>query len=74
MWHEGSGIGSPPPQSDRLDFGCRIAGLCYLIVALLIVTFDIGFILRHYTRFPFGDHWIWLAVLYERGACLRVLL
>ena len=42
-------------------------GVVYLVVALLAGAFDVSYILRHHVRYPFGDQWIWLARLYERG-------
>ena len=44
------------------------AGAAYLAFAILVGLADIFYIFHHYPAFPFGDRWIWLAKLYERGA------
>jgi len=56
-----------PDGVSREDAFARWAGIAYLAFAILVGLADILFILRHYPTFPFGDHWIWLARLYERG-------
>ena len=43
------------------------AAVTYLVFAILAGLADIFYILRHYTRFPFGDHWIWLERFYRNG-------
>jgi hypothetical protein len=65
--------GSPPPiqQNEASNLGVywlgALAAVIYLGFAVLVGLWDISYILRHYTRFPFGDYWIWLARLYENG-------
>ncbi len=49
-----------------------VAALLYLAFAILMGLADMAYILRHYTRFPFGDHWMWLERLYRSGL-LRTL-
>ncbi len=63
-------------------FGCRdtrlysavaAVAISYLVCAVLVGLADIFFVFRHYTPYPFGDHWVWLARLYELGP-FRALL
>ena len=55
-------VGSP-----RLGELATLFGITYFASAVLVGLADIFYILRHYTKFPFGDHWIWLAVFYQKG-------
>ena len=43
------------------------AALGFLACSILAGLADIVFLLRHYTRFPFGDQWAWLEKLYKYG-------
>lgn len=43
------------------------AAVTYLAFAILVGLADVFYIFRHYTKFPFGDHWIWLEGLYRKG-------
>lgn len=54
------------PQATIGRLG-RWMALAYLGFAIVVGAVDIIFVLRHYTRFPFGDHWIWLDRLYKKG-------
>jgi hypothetical protein len=49
------------------------AAAAYATLAFAIGLADIVFILRHYTRYPFGDHWIWLGRYAERGLWAALL-
>src|SRR5579871_2293893 len=54
-------------KSQHAQRMASTAGIAWLGVAILEAFASIVFVLRHYTRFPFGDHWIWLARLYQDG-------
>lgn len=54
-------------ESSRLYAGSKLISAAYLVVAVLVGSADILYILRHYTRIPFGDYWIWLAGYYRNG-------
>lgn len=54
-------------RSLRTNSFATLPALIYLVFSILVGLADISFILRHYTRFPFGDHWIWLERLYRDG-------
>jgi hypothetical protein len=74
-------VGSPSVGEERQtdNFGASTAGpsriyslgafaaVIYLAFAILVGLADVFYILRHYTRFPFGDHWIWLERFYRNG-------
>jgi hypothetical protein len=55
--------GSP----ESLGLLLRYASYCFFAFALLVVGSDLAHLLTNYTRYPFGDHWIWLLRLYEKG-------
>ena len=66
-----------PVEKPRFGFGqayplAKWAAAGYLVFAILVGLTDILHILHHYARYPFGDYWIWLARLYERGPLLAV--
>lgn len=44
------------------------AAWIYFGFALLVLGSNLFHILRDYTAYPFGDHWIWLARLNQEGA------
>ncbi len=54
-------------RGSAIDKYSRYVAAAYLAFALIVALGDIFYILRHYTPFPFGDHWIWLATLYREG-------
>jgi len=62
---QASGSGEPNQMLFR-RIG-SLAGIVYFTIALLIGVADIVFILRHYTKYPFGDHWLWLRRFAEGG-------
>jgi len=41
--------------------------LVFLGAAALVGLADIVFILRHYVTFPYGDQWVWMARVHDRG-------
>ena len=41
--------------------------IAYLVFAVIAGAWDIVYVLQHHIAFPFGDQWIWLAKLHERG-------
>ena len=61
---------APKEASPNASSLGRLVGICaaaYLVLAIVIAVADILFVLRHYTTFPFGDQWVWLARMHERG-------
>lgn len=56
-----------PIGSPQLYIAGQLLAIAYLVFAIVVTFIDILYILRHYTSFPFGDHWIWLGVLYQKG-------
>ena len=48
-------------------FAIRSAAVAYLVFACLVSVANILFILRHFTKYPFGDYWTWLERLYKNG-------
>jgi hypothetical protein len=46
----------------------RFFGVIFLTASLAAGFADVVYLLRHYTRLPFGDHWVWLVALYDQGA------
>ena len=63
----------PRLESNNISRLAWIAALAYALIAIIVGVSDIAFILRHYTRYPFGDQWIWLAHFAE-GGLSRALL
>ena len=57
----------PAAQPPRAYSPGLVAAVTYQTFAILIALGDITYLLRHYTRFPFGDHWAWLDGLYQHG-------
>jgi len=60
----GSNFGVSPAGPSRIY---SFAAITYLACAVLVGLADIFYILRHYTRYPFGDQWIWLERFYRNG-------
>ena len=59
--------GANAAEPSRIYSLGALAAAIYLTFAILVGSADIFYILRHYTRFPFGDHWIWLERFYRNG-------
>lgn len=43
------------------------AALAYFVFAMFVVGADITYIALNFPKLPFGDHWIWLAVVLQKG-------
>jgi len=54
-------------KPSRLGLLGLVVALVYFAFSILVGLYDLLFVVRHHTRLPFGDHWIWLERLYKYG-------